>query len=194
MSGISSVCVYCGSSAGQSEGLRRAAAEFGRTLAGDGIRLVYGGGNVCLMGIVADAVLAAGGAVTGVIPHFLDEAERAHLSVSELVRVDSMHARKTAMFERSDAFVALPGGLGTLDEVIEVITWRQLGLHDKPILFANFEDYWRPLQALIDATIAAGFARPDVHRLYDMVDRVEQILPALADIRSRAVRAQSERL
>ena len=194
MSGISSVCVYCGSSAGQSEGLRSAAADFGKILAGNGTRLVYGGGNVGLMGIVADAVLAGGGAVTGVIPGFLDESERAHLSVTELIRVDSMHQRKTAMFERSDAFVALPGGLGTLDEVIEVITWRQLGLHDKPILFADLEGYWQPLRALIDATVAAGFAGPTVHRLYDMVDRVDAILPALAEARARAVRAQSERL
>ena len=194
MSAISAVCVYCGSSDGRSESLRRAAADFGRILAGEGVRLVYGGGNVGLMGIVADAVLAAGGAVTGIIPHFLDAAERAHLSVTELVRVDSMHERKTAMFERSDAFVALPGGLGTLDEVIEVITWRQLGLHDKPILFANFEDYWRPLQALVDATIAAGFARPKVQDLYRFVDRAEQILPAITEIRAHAVAAQPDRL
>jgi len=194
MSEISSVCVYCGSSNGESEGLRTAAAEFGGILATKGVRLIYGGGNVGLMGIIADAVLAGGGAVTGVIPHFLDEAERAHLAVTELVRVDSMHERKTAMFERSDAFVALPGGLGTLDEVIEVITWRQLRLHDKPILFADFEGYWRPLRALIDATIAAGFASPSVHRLYDMVDRPQAILPALAEARARAARVQSERL
>jgi len=194
MSGISSVCVYCGSSSGESEGLRNAAADFGATLAGNGVRLVYGGGNVGLMGIVADAVLAGGGIVTGIIPRFLDEAERAHLSVTELVRVDSMHERKTAMFERSDAFVALPGGLGTLDEVIEVITWRQLGLHDKPILFADLEGYWQPLRALIDAAVAAGFARPGVHELYDMVDRVDAILPALTEARARTVRAQSERL
>jgi uncharacterized protein (TIGR00730 family) len=194
MSGISSVCVYCGSSTGQSEALRDAAADFGGILARNDVRLVYGGGNVGLMGIVADAVLTAGGTVTGVIPGFLDEAERAHLSVTELIRVDSMHERKTAMFERSDAFVALPGGLGTLDEVIEVITWRQLGLHDKPILLADLDGYWQPLQALIEATVAAGFARPAVHRLYDMVDRVDAILPTLADARARAVRAQSERL
>lgn len=193
-SGVTSVCVYCGSSNGESEGLRTAAAEFGGILAKKGVRLVYGGGNVGLMGIIADAVMAGGGAVTGVIPHFLDEAERAHLTVTELIRVDSMHERKTAMFERSDAFVALPGGLGTLDEIIEVITWRQLRLHDKPILFADLEGYWQPLRALIDAAVAAGFASSSVHRLYDMVDRVGAILPALDAAQARAARAQSERL
>jgi uncharacterized protein (TIGR00730 family) len=137
MTTVRSLCVYCGSLAGKAEAYRAAAARLGALMAASGVRMIYGGGHVGLMGIAADAALAAGGKVVGVIPRFLTEIEAAHPGISEIVRVDSMHARKQRMFELSDAFAILPGGLGTLDETIEIITWKQLWLHDKPIVIVN---------------------------------------------------------
>ncbi|MCP4330009.1 MAG: TIGR00730 family Rossman fold protein [Alphaproteobacteria bacterium] len=194
MNGISSICVYCGSSDGHSQELRDQVADFGRILAENEIRLVYGGGKVGLMGIVADAVLATGGAVTGIIPYFLDDRERGHKGVTELIKTDNMHARKHVMFERSDAFVALPGGIGTLDEMFEVISWHQLGLHDKPIVFANLDGYWQPLQDMIASIVGAGFASQPRGVLYEFADTVDTILPTIARHRESAVRARADRL
>ena len=179
MSTIRSVCVYCASSSRGPESHKSAARQLGRLLAENNIRLIFGGGHVGLMGITADAALAAGGEVTGVIPSFLRDLELAHDGCDEMVVTDSMHSRKQKMAELSDAFVILPGGLGTLDEAFEIITWRQLGLHDKPIVFVNLDGYWQPLQSLIDQISANSYMRPGDAPLFRMVDRTEEILPAL---------------
>jgi uncharacterized protein (TIGR00730 family) len=180
---ISTVAVFCGAQAGFDPVHRAAAEALGQGLAGAGIRLVYGGGRVGLMGAVADAVLRAGGSVIGVIPDFLTRQEVAHDGVDDMIITDSMHSRKRRMFELADAFISLPGGLGTLDETIEIITWRQLGLHDKPILLLDVDGSARPLLAAIEAAITRGFACPDVRRLYEVAEAVE---PLLARLRSRA--------
>jgi uncharacterized protein (TIGR00730 family) len=179
MASIASVCVYCGSSLGANPRHAEAARQVGTELAGRGIRLVYGGGRIGLMGQVADAVLAGGGQVIGVIPEHLQVQEKGHRGVTELHVVPSMHERKNLMFELSDAFVILPGGFGTLDEAFEMLTWRQLQLHDKPILFLNIEGYWTPFGKLVDQFIGEGFARESSRRLFMMVDAVEEVIPAL---------------
>lgn len=179
MAEIRSICVYCGSSLGHQSHFRDTAAALGRAIADAGIELVYGGGNIGLMGVLADSVIGAGGRVTGVIPENLKRAELAHDGLSDLVTVKSMHDRKREMFERADAFVALPGGPGTLDETIEVITWRQLRLHGKPVVIINERDYWRPLIDLLDHTVSSGFARESFTGLYIVVSRVDEVLPAL---------------
>lgn len=144
-----------------------------------GIDLVYGGGRVGLMGVIADAVIAANGRVIGVIPDHLVRKEVGHGQASELIVVASMHERKEIMFRRSDAFVVMPGGAGTLDEAFEILTWRQLRLHDKPVIIANLEGYWDPLLALIESTIATGYAQPGFRDLYQVVRDVDAILPLL---------------
>jgi uncharacterized protein (TIGR00730 family) len=179
MASIASVCVYCGSSLGANPRHAEAARQLGAALAGHGIRLVYGGGRIGLMGQVADAVLAGGGQVIGVIPEHLQVQERGHRGVTELHVVASMHERKNLMFDLSDAFVILPGGFGTLDEAFEMLTWRQLHLHDKPILFLNVEGYWTAFAALVDQVIAEGFAGEKSRRLFAMVDAVEDVIPTL---------------
>ena len=180
MPNVTSVAVFCGASAGHLPLFRVAAEELGRGLAQAGLRLVYGGGQVGLMGAVADAALAAGGEVIGVIPEFLTRSEVAHQHASEMIVTDSMHSRKARMFELADAFVSFAGGLGTLDETFEILTWRQLGLHDKPILIVDIAGSAHPLMTLIEATIAAGFARPDIRDLYEVVDGVPALLARLA--------------
>ncbi|MDJ0685696.1 MAG: TIGR00730 family Rossman fold protein [Alphaproteobacteria bacterium] len=179
MATIASVCVYCGSSSNVRQDYKDAATRLGATMAAEGVRLVYGGGQVGLMGLVADAVLAGGGAVTGVIPEFLHEAEVGKQDLTELLRVGSMHERKMIMAERSDAFVVLPGGFGSLDELFEILTWRQLGLHDKPIVVVNTEGYWTRLIEAIDHIVDEGFARPENRDLFSVVDTVEAVLPSL---------------
>lgn len=179
MPDIASLCIYCGSSSGADPRHARAAATLGRLLGEACIELVYGGGNIGLMGIVADAALEAGGRVTGIIPTDLKRIELAHGGLDELVVVESMHDRKRRMFERADAFAVLPGGVGTLDETFEIITWRQLGLHGKPIVIIDADGYWRPLIDLIEHTIAAGFTGPAIRDLFIVVDRVEDVLPAI---------------
>ncbi len=155
-----SVCVYCGAAGAVDEVYRNAAEAFGAQAAEQGLHLVYGGGRIGLMGLVADSALAAGGTVTGIIPRFLAEYEVEHQGLSELIVVETMHERKQAMVERADAFVVLPGGLGTLDETFEILTWKQLGLHSRPIVLLNIDGYWDPLLALIDHMIGANFAKP----------------------------------
>lgn len=157
---VRSVCVYCGSRSGERADHAALAQSLGQRLGQRGIELVYGGGSIGLMGVVANACLEAGGQATGIIPGFLDELEVGHKGLTECVLVEDMHQRKRAMIERSDAFIALPGGLGTLDELAEAITWRQLGLHAKPIYLMGDHAYWRPFLALMEHFITEGFAHP----------------------------------
>ncbi|GAB2548227.1 LOG family protein [Rhodanobacter koreensis] len=154
-----SLCVYCGSSPGNHPGYTEQARAFGAEMAHRGIALVYGGGKVGLMGTVADAVLAAGGKVIGVIPRQLVELEVAHPGLSELQVVETMHQRKTRMYELSDAFVALPGGFGTMDEMFEMLTWAQLGLHRYPCAFLDVRGYYSQLRAMMDHMVNEGFVR-----------------------------------
>ena len=142
--------------------------------------MVYGGGRVGLMGLLADAALAAGGKVIGIIPSRLRDAELAHQGATELIVVDTMHERKRLMAEKADAFAILPGGIGTLDEMFEILSWKQLGLHDKPILLADIGGYWSPLRALLEQIVAEGFARPDTRRLLEVVPTVAALMAALA--------------
>jgi len=180
MSTITSLCVYCGSRLGDDRAFRDSAERFGSILAEAGIRLVYGGGAIGIMGVIADAVLASGGRVTGIIPRHLQDIEVGHAGVDELIVVPNMHERKRRMSELADGFVILPGGLGTLDEMFEAITWKQLGLHDKPIVIADIGGYWSPLRSLLEAIIDRGFASGRSRQLYAIVDDVDGVLPALA--------------
>jgi hypothetical protein len=180
MADIESICVYCGSSLGHDTRYRENVATLGRLIAESGIQLVYGGGNIGLMGVIADAVLKAGGRATGIIPDDFKRTGLAHPDLHELLIVNSMHERKQAMFERADAFVALPGGPGTLDETIEMITWRQLGLHGKPLVIFDDGNYWQPLITLFEHSISHGFARDSFRDLFIVVKEVEDVLPALA--------------
>src|SRR5690606_8571896 len=157
---MKSLCVYCGSNSGANRAYAEAAISLGTRMAQDGIRLVYGGGNIGLMGTVADAVLAAGGEVVGVIPKQLVDMEVAHLALTRLEVVDSMHARKSRMFDLADAFVALPGGFGTLEEIVEMLTWRQLGIGDKPCAILDVEGYYQPLVAMMDRMVEERFLHP----------------------------------
>jgi uncharacterized protein (TIGR00730 family) len=182
MASIKSVCVYCGSSNRVDPKFLDAATELGRLIGEAGMKLIYGGGRVGLMGRVADGVLAAGGRVTGIIPGHLHAREVAHPGVSELTVVDTMHERKMLMAEQADAFVVLPGGYGTLDEMFEIITWRQLGLHDKPLILADLYGYWAPLATLLDRIVETGFAQPECRNLYRTVTSVAEILPALDEV------------
>jgi uncharacterized protein (TIGR00730 family) len=176
---IKRLCVYCGSSRGNDERHREAATRLGTLLAEAGIELVYGGGRVGLMGLIADAALARNGRVTGIIPGHLHDREVPHPN-ARLELVGSMHERKQRMFELADAFVTLPGGLGTLDETIEIITWKQLDLHDKPVLVVDIAGYWAPLLALVEHAIAEGFAPERARNFFRRVGSVEEVLPLLA--------------
>jgi uncharacterized protein (TIGR00730 family) len=179
MPSIYSVAVFCGSRSGFHPNHAKAAREFGTSLAQAGIRLVYGGGGLGLMGELASAALAAGGEVLGVIPEFLTRLEVAHSGVQVMEITESMHTRKRRMFEESDAFVSLPGGLGTFDETIEIITWRQLRLHDKPILICDIAGSARPMVAMIDAAIDAGFAAESARELFEVIEGVPDLLARL---------------
>jgi uncharacterized protein (TIGR00730 family) len=159
------ICVFCGSSNGFEPVYAESARALGNVLAGNGIGLVYGGGNIGLMGVVADAVMERGGEVIGVIPEALVQRELAHRSVTELIVVRSMHERKAKMAELSDAFVAMPGGYGTFEEFCEIITWAQLGLHRKPCAILNVEGYYDPLLALFDRAVVEGFVHPSNRQL-----------------------------
>ncbi len=180
---IKSVCVYCGSSFGNDEVYRTAAHDLGQVLAGAGIRLVYGGGGVGLMGEVARAVHSAGGQVLGIMPQFLRTREILFDDVETRV-VQTMHERKMMMFEESDAFVVVPGGVGTLEEVIELLSWRRLDLHKKPIIFLNTHNFWAPFFALIEHTQQAGFTPDNFRRTYVSVDTVEEVLPAIMELKT----------
>ena len=185
---MKTICVYCGSNAGNDPAYAAQAKALGARLASDNIALVYGGGNVGLMGIVADAVLANGGEVIGVIPQQLVDWEVAHRGVTRLEVVDSMHTRKARMFELSDGFVALPGGFGTLDEMFEMLTWRQLGLGKKPCAFLDVNGFWQPLMAMLDTMVRERFLhaeqRNDLWHGSDidtLLDWMRGYVPAQAD-------------
>jgi hypothetical protein len=176
---IRTVCVYCGSGPGTNPRFVETAIALGKAFAENDIRLVYGGGSVGLMGAVATSVLDHGGSVTGIIPDFLTTRENALKRVQEMIVTPDMHERKRLMFERSDAFVALPGGIGTLEELVEQLTWQQLGRHAKPILLANIDGFWEPLLALLAHMRATAFIRPTLTVDILKAERVEDILPRL---------------
>jgi uncharacterized protein (TIGR00730 family) len=179
MSKINAVCVYCGSSPGVDPAFVQAADDFGRILAENGVRLVYGGGSVGLMGAVANAVLVHGGAAIGIIPEFLTKREQPKRIAQELIVTRDMHERKRLMFERADAFVALPGGIGTLEEIVEQMTWAQLGRHKKPILFANINGYWNPMLSLVAHMRDQEFLPPSMRVDFLVSNSAEEILPKL---------------
>ena len=174
-----SMAIFCGSRLGARPVFADAARALGHAMAEQGVRLVYGGGNNGLMGVLADAVLAGGGTVVGVIPEFLTKCEVAHARLTEIVVVDSMHARKRRMADLADAFVTLPGGIGTIDETIEIITWRQLRLHDKPIFICDVEGSAAPLVTAIDGLIDLGFCGPEIRNLFTTVNGVPELLDYL---------------
>jgi len=190
MSLIRSLCLYCGSRPGNRPAFSEAAESFGRLCAENGIRLVYGGGSVGLMGTAARACLKGGGTVLGIIPEHLDHVEITMQGLTELRVVTSMHERKHQMFMESDGFVILPGGIGTLDEFIEVATWAQLGLHAKPIVLVNDQGYWEPFLALMRHLVESGFAAPATQDLYTVVEGIDAILPALARFADAGLKAR----
>ena len=190
MSKINALCVYCGSSPGTDPAFVETAEAFGKILAENDIRLVYGGGSSGLMGALAHAVLDHGGAVTGIIPEFLTRRERPRGIGQELIVTRDMHERKRVMFKRADGFVALPGGIGTLEEVVEQLTWAQLGRHRKPILIANIKGYWDPLLTLVDHMRAVEFLPPSQRVDFLVAERVADILPKLFDAAQRVSGAE----
>lgn len=192
MSTLKTVCVYCGSGPGTNPLFIEAAKAFGKALAENGVRLVYGGGAVGLMGAVADAVLDHGGLVTGIIPDFLRKREHALSRVQEMIVTPDMHERKRLMFERSDAFVALPGGVGTLEELVEQLTWKQLGRHAKPVLLANIDNFWEPLFSLLSHMRQTEFIRPGFTVDILKADRVEEILPKLKSAAAQIADAETK--
>ncbi len=179
MSSIRNVCVYCGSGEGNDPRFAEAAETLGRVLAAEGIGLVYGGGGDGLMGRLARATLGAGGYVTGIIPSFLVRQEHALTAAQELLVVENMHERKQAMFERADAFIALPGGIGTLEELVEQMTWAQLERHAKPILIVDVHGFWRPLLGLFAHMHGAGFIRRGFDLRYFVAEKIEDAVPML---------------
>jgi uncharacterized protein (TIGR00730 family) len=187
---IRNVCVYCGSSDGDDPRFGEAAEALGRSLAAEGIGLVYGGGGNGLMGRLARATLAAGGYVTGIIPSFLVKKEHALTDAQEMLIVDDMHERKQAMFDRADAFVALPGGIGTLEELVEQMTWAQLDRHTKPILIADISGFWRPLLALFAHMHNEGFIRRGLELRYVVAEKIEDVVPMLRAAERKAAIAE----
>jgi uncharacterized protein (TIGR00730 family) len=186
MNKIKTVCVYCGSGPGTNPLFIEAAIALGKALAENDVRLVYGGGSLGLMGAVAKSTLDHGGSVTGIIPEFLTARENAPARVQEMIVTPDMHERKRLMFERSDAFIALPGGIGTLEELVEQLTWQQLGRHSKPVLLANIDGFWEPLLALIAHMRATQFIRATLTVDILKAERVEDILPRLQSAAARA--------
>lgn len=190
MSEINAICVYCGSSAGTQPAFVEAAQELGQILAENRIRLIYGGGSVGLMGALAESVLEHGGEVTGIIPEFLTRRERPRRMTQELIVTRDMHERKRIMFERADAFVAMPGGIGTLEELVEQLTWVQLGRHKKPILIANIQGYWGPLLALIDHMREVKFIPAKFRVDFLATKRVDEIVPMLRESARKVAEAE----
>jgi uncharacterized protein (TIGR00730 family) len=176
---IVNICVYCGSGSGSDPAFLQCAKALGHAIAGEGIGLVYGGGDIGLMGAVAHAVLEGGGHVTGIIPDFLKARERLLDQVQETIIVPDMHTRKRLMFEKADAFVALPGGIGTLEELVEQMTWAQLGQHSKPILLLSINCFWKPLLVLLAHMREQGFIRPGLELSYLVAERVDEVIPML---------------
>jgi uncharacterized protein (TIGR00730 family) len=176
---IRSVCVYCGSKTGKRTDFVQATRQVGSDIAKAGLKLIYGGGGTGLMGVLARAALAEGGYVTGIIPAFLREAEAAFDEVNELVITASMHERKQRMFELADGFMVLPGGIGTLEETVEMITWRQLGQHLYPVIIVNIDGYWNPLVQLLTHFVAEEFTGRELTDFFRVVTRAEDAVPAL---------------
>ncbi|HQS16724.1 TIGR00730 family Rossman fold protein [Reyranella sp.] len=176
----SSLCVFCGARFGADPATRETAIGLGRLLAAEGITLVYGGGGVGLMGLVANAALDNGGRAIGIIPNFLLQREAGHPALTETVVVETMHERKLQMFERSDGFLILPGGIGTLEEFFEVLSWRTLGLHNKPIVIIDQGGYWQPLAALLRGVVEGGFAERTHLDHVAFVSELKDVLPAIA--------------
>jgi uncharacterized protein (TIGR00730 family) len=187
---VRNICVYCGSNAGTNPAYAEAARRLGRDAAEQGIGLVYGGGGLGLMGELARAAIAHGGRVTGIIPAFLSEKERMLREADELVVVEDMHQRKKLMFDRADAFVALPGGIGTLEELVEQLTWAQLGRHTKPIVLVNVDGFWAPLLQLLAQMREAAFIRPEMDVPFVTVDSADQVIATI----QAAARAQREEI
>lgn len=178
---VKSVCVYCGSSNNVPDVYKQAAHDLGVLLAKEGVKMIYGGGITGLMGITANACAKAGGYVVGITTNHLKNYEGEHESIAEFHVVESMHQRKLKMFELSDAFISLPGGLGTLDESFEIMTWKQIGLHQKNIIFVNINNYWDPLiNHLLANVLQNGFMREEDRSLFQMVETVDEILKALS--------------
>jgi uncharacterized protein (TIGR00730 family) len=192
MSGIKAICVYCGSGPGTNAAFVEAARQFGQILAENGVRLVYGGGSIGLMGALATSALDHGGSVTGVIPDFLVNREHMLTRAQERIVTRDMHERKRLMFERADAFVALPGGVGTLEELVEQLTWAQLGRHKKPILVLNIDGFWDPLCALLDHMEKLQFIRAGLTVDLLVARHVEEILPKLQEASRAVSEAQKE--
>ncbi|MEN3791445.1 TIGR00730 family Rossman fold protein [Fulvimarina sp. MAC3] len=189
MTAIRSICVYCGSSVGNDPSFVSAAHALGMAIAKAGIRLVYGGGTRGIMGAVSDGVIEGGGQVTGIIPRFLidmEATERELKRLDELVVTEDMHERKHLMFERSDAFVALPGGIGTLEELVEILTWSQLGRHEKPIVIANLNGFWDPLQNLLDHMDSEGFIHRSQHVRPIVTSDIDSVIPEIESALDRA--------
>lgn len=191
---IQSVCVFCGASPGSSAAYRSAATALGTLFGENSVQLVYGGGGSGLMGIIADSVLESGGKVIGVIPDYLRERELGHQRLTRLEVVSSMHDRKRRMFDLADGIVVLPGGVGTLEEALEVITWKQLGMHNKPIIILNVQQYWQKLDELIAATIEHGFAAPPTRDLYELVGSTSEVLPTLERMQQNPINTDLARL
>ena len=191
----SSLCVFCGSRFGVDPGLRDVATQLGSLLAREGITLVYGGGGVGLMGLVANAALKDGGRVDGVIPRFLLQREAGHPALTHTVVVETMHERKLQMFERSDGFIVLPGGIGTLEELFEVLSWRTLGLHTKPIVIIDQDGFWQPLAALLRSVVEGGFAERRHLDHLAFVRDLKDLLPTIAAMpQETAVQARLDRV
>ncbi|HLY54473.1 MAG TPA: TIGR00730 family Rossman fold protein [Stellaceae bacterium] len=179
MTKLGSICVYCGSSERVASRFLDAGYALGRRIGAAGVHLVYGGGGIGLMRRVAEGVAAEGGPITGIIPRHLQAREGAGASFGETVVVESMHERKRLMAECSDGFAVMPGGYGTLDEMFEIVTWRQLGLHRKPVVLVDLDGYWSPLVAMLDRMVEEGFVQPDARQLIQTVTGIEAVLPAL---------------
>ena len=179
MAVFQSLSVFCGSKVGYNPNYQKEAQKLGCLMAEKGVQLVYGGGHIGLMGVVASAVHERGGKIVGFIPDFLMSLEIANEGIGELVVTDSMHIRKAKMFEVSDAAVVLPGGIGTLDETIEIMTWKQLRQHDKPIVLVNVDGYWDPFLALINSVADGGFAHPKINELISVVNSADEVFDAL---------------
>jgi len=194
MGTISSICVYCGSRFGNEQDFRTLAQELGAELAGRKLRLIYGGGHVGLMGQLADAALSAGGEVIGIIPQFLHDREVGHQNLSELHVVPDMHSRKKMMFDLSDAFVALPGGIGTLDETIEIMTWGQLRQHAKPIVALDHNNYWQLFSDLLEQIVAQGFADRNIFDLIHFAPNLNDMFAYLDKVPATLAPTHSERL
>ena len=180
MSDFRSICVFCGSKVGVKPAFEREARRLGDLIALRGMRLVYGGGRIGLMGVIADAVVDRGGDVVGIIPEFLMQLEVGNEKVGELIVTDSMHSRKAKMFQMSDAVVILPGGIGTMDEAIEIMTWKQLQQHRKPIVIVNVDGYWDSFISLIESVVSGGFAHPKIRDLISIVKTADEVFEAIA--------------